>query len=183
MPASQSPEQSLKDQLKALRSVDAINSATHVMKGIEQRMRRQQRQVIAAAFGACVSAVGVLHFVLQGDPFGYIGLTLSTAVLIFAAWKSARNAAGLVTLESGDSLLSAWRAELEHQLHHTLIAQLCAVLFSALTFWVVWRNGVLSLKSLAFLVVGAVICTFAAHQRLVMKPTLLRELEVLQEDE
>lgn len=182
MAVSQKPRQSLEDQLKALRSVDTVDLQKHVMSGVQQRVRSQQRQVIAAALGACVAAVGVLHFVLTGDAFGFIGSILSTAVMIVVASKSARDAASLTTLESGESLLSAWRAELERQLHYTFIAQLCAALFLALTVWVVWRNGFPSLKSILFLVMASVICTFAAYQRLVMKPALKRELEGLQED-
>ena len=182
MEISQNPQQSLEAQLKALRSVDVVNSKKHVLSGIQKRVRSQQRQVITATLGACVAAVGVLHFALTGDALGFIGSILSTVVMIVVASKSARDAASLTTLEPGESLLSAWRAELEHQLHHTFIAQLCAALFLALTVWVVWRNGFPSLKSILFLVMAAVICTFAAYQRLIMKPTLERELEGLQED-
>ncbi|GEM_PF-1968578 len=182
MAVSQNPRQSLEDQLKALRSADTVNSAQHVLNGVQQRVRSQKRQVIAAALGACVASVGVLHFALNGDPFGFIGSILSTAVMIVVTSKSARAAAGLTSLESGKSLLAAWRTELERQLQHTFIAQLCAVLFLALTLWVVWRNAFPSLKSILFLVMAAVICTFATYQRLVMKPTLERELEGLQED-
>ena len=75
------------------------------------------------------------------------------------------------------------RAELRRQPHHTLIAQLLAIPFSALTLWVVWRHGVLNPKSLSFLVVAIGVCTFAAYQGLVTRPALLRELEDLKEDE
>jgi len=183
MATSQIGEQSLEDQLEALRSIDATGSAQRVRQGIRQRVQWQRRQVIAATFGACVSAIGVIHFTLQGDPFGYIGLSLSTAVLVFAAWRSARNAADLAALKPGVSLLKTWRGELQRQLHHTLIAQLVAILFSAMTFWVVWRHGVLNLRSLLFLVVATGVCTFAVYQRLVIRPSLVRELEDLKEDE
>jgi len=182
MATSQTPEQSLEDQLEALRSVDAADSAQRVLQGIRQRAQWQRRQVIAAAFGACVSAIGAIHFTMQGDPFGYIGLTLSAVVLAFAAWQSARNATSLAALKPGASLLTNWRSELQRNLRDTLIAQLVAVLFTMLTTWVVWRHGVLSLKTLLFLVVAAGVCTFAAYQQLVIRPSLLRELEVLKKN-
>lgn len=183
MATSRAPEQSMEDQLEALRSVDAVESAQRVLRGVRQRVRWQRRQVIAAVFGACVSAIGAIHFTTQGDPIGFIGLTLSTAVLIFAAWQSASNALRLAALEPGASLLNNWRAELQRQLRHTLIAQLVAALFTMLTAWVVWRHGIPSLKSLLFLLLAAGVCTFAAYQQLVIRPSLLRELEVLKKNE
>jgi hypothetical protein len=68
------------------------------------------------------SAIGVIHFALQGDPFSFIVLSLSTAALVFGAWHSASNAAGLVALKPGVSMLTAWLGELRRQPHHVLIA-------------------------------------------------------------
>lgn len=183
MPASQKPRQSLQDQLEALRSIEMVSSAQRVLDKVEQRARRQQRQVIAAVFGACVAAVGVLHFVQQGDLFASISLIVVTTVLIFVARSSARIGAGLTTLESGDSLLTAWCRDLKRQLRDTTIAQLGAASFAVLTIGILRSDGLLSLKSLGFLVIAAVVCTFAVYQRLVLRPALLRELKGLKRDE
>jgi hypothetical protein len=182
MTMSQSPEQSLEYQLESLRSINTAESAERVLQGIKQRIRWQRRQVLAASCGACVSAIGTIHFVLQGDPFGYFALSLSTAALVFTAWRSARNAVSLAALKSGTSLLASWRMELKRQLRHTLFAQLAAALFATLTAWVVWRYGIPSLKSSLYLAMAAGICTFAAYQYLVIRPSLQRELEVLDQD-
>jgi len=182
MTTSRNPEQLLETQLESLRSINTTQSAQRVLQGIEQCTRSQRRQVIAASCGAIVSAIGTIHFVLQGDPFGYFGLTFSTVVMVFAAWRSARNAVGLATLKSGASLLASWRAELRSQLYHVLFAQFAAALFATLTAWVVWRHGIPSLKSSVFLVTATGICTFAAYQTLVVRPSLQRELEVLDQD-
>ena len=176
------PEQSLEIQLEQLRLVSATDSAQRVLHGIKQSVRRQGRQVVSASFGACVSAIGAIQFTLQGDPFAYIALTLSTAVPIFVAWRSAGNASSLAALKSGASLLESWCAELRRDLHHTLIAQLLAVLFAALTAGVVWQHGIASLKSVSFLAMTAGICTFAAHQFLVLRPSLKKELQILEQD-
>ena len=182
MATTQSPERSLENQLESLRSINTTESAQRVLQGIKQRIRWQRRQVIAASCGACVSAIGTIHFVLQGDPFGYFALTLSTAALVFTAWRSARNVVSLAALKSGTSLLASWRAELRRQLRHTLFAPLVAVQFAALTAWVVWRYGIPSLRSSLFLATTAGICTFAAYQYLVVRPSLQGELEVLDQD-
>jgi hypothetical protein len=125
----------------------------------------------------------VVHFILQSDPFGYIVLSLSTAALLLAAWHSASKAAGLAASKPGVSMLTTWRGELQRQLHHILIAQLLAVLFSAMSFWLVWHQGILNLKSLSFLVVATGVFTFAAYQRLVVRPSLVRELGDISENE
>ena len=183
MENSRHREQSLERQFEALRSIDATGSAQRIRQGILQRVQEQRRQVLAAIVGACVSAIGVIHFALQSDPFGYIVLSVSTAALVFEAWHSSRKAADLAALKPGLSLLTVWRGELQRQLYHILIAELLAGLFSAMTLWVVWQHGVLNLKALSFLAVAAGICTFAAYQRLVARPSLLRELEDLKRDE
>jgi len=182
MATPQSPAESLENQLESLRSVSATESAQRVLQGIKQRTRWQRRQVIAASCGTCVSAIGTIHFVLQGDPFGYFALALCTAVLAYTAWRSARDAVSLGALKSGTSLLASWRAELRRQLRYTLAAQLVAGLFVALTAWVVWRHGILSWKSAFFLATAAGTSTFAAYQYLVIWPSLQRELEVLDQD-
>jgi hypothetical protein len=183
METSQIGEWSLERQFEALRSIDATGSAQRIRQGIWQRVQWQKRQVLAATIGACVSAIGVIHFALRSDPFGYIVLSVSTAVLVFEAWHSAHKASDLAALKPGISLVTAWRGELQRQLHHVLVAQLLAGLFSAMTIWVVWRNGVINLKALSFFVVATGIIAFAAYQRLVMRPSLLRELEDLKRDE
>jgi hypothetical protein len=172
----------LENQLDSLRSVDTTESAQRVLQGIKLRTKWQRRQVIAASCGACVSAIGTIHFALQGDPFGYIALPLCTGVLAYTAWRSARSAARLGALRSGRSLLAGWRAELRRQLRHTLAAQLVAGLFVALTASVVWIHGILNWKTAAFLATAACVSTFAAYQYLVIRPSLQRELEVLDED-
>jgi hypothetical protein len=182
MATSQSSERSLENQLESLRSIDTPELAQRILQGIKQRTRWQRRQVIVAACGACLSAIGTVHFVIQGDPFGYFGLTFSTAVLVFATWRSARNAVSLTSLKTGTSLLASWRSELRLQLRHTLFAQLAAALFVALTAGVVWRHGIISPRSFLFLATAAGICIFAAYQYLVIRPSLLRELEVLDQN-
>ena len=183
METSRHREQSLESQFEALRSIDATGSAQRIRQGIWRRMQEQRRQVIAATVGACVSAIGMIHFTLQRDPFGYIVLSVTTAALVFQAWHSARKASDLAALKPGLSLLTVWRSELQRQLHHVLIAQLLAGLFSAMTIWVVWRHGVLNLKALSFLAVATGLIAFAACQRLVIRPSLVRELEDLKRDE
>jgi len=183
MATPQNPGESLENQLESLRSVNATESAQRVLQGIKQRTRWQRRQVIAASCGTFVSAIGTLHFVLQGDPFEYFALALCTGVLAYTAWRSASNAVCLGALKSGTSLLESWRAELRLQLRHTLAAQLVAGLFVALTAWVVWFHGIPSWKSAFFLATAASISTFAAYQYLVIRPSLQRELEVLDQDE
>jgi len=179
MATPQNPGETLEYQLESLRFVNATESAQRVLQGIRQRTRWQRRQVIAASCGTCVSAIGTIHFVLRGDPFGYFALALCTAVLAYTAWRSARNAVSLGALKSGTSLLASWQGELKHQLRHALAAQLVAGLFVALTAWVVSIQGILSWKSAIFLAVAAGISTFAAYQYLVIRPSLQRELEVL----
>ena len=182
MSASPNPKPSLEDQLAALRAIESVKPAQRILSGIAERVRWQQREFIAAVFGACVAGIGLLVFTLRGEAFATVSLALGTALLILCAGRSGRNAARLATLESGESLLSAWRQELARQLRHTLIAPLLAVLFLGLTVGQVVRDGPLSLKSLAFLLVAGVVCTFAAHQRFVLRPLLLRELRGLEED-
>jgi len=182
MATPQSPEESLESQLESLRTVDAAESAQRVLQGIKQRTRWQRRQVIVASCGACVSAIGTVHFVLRGDTFGYFALALSTAVLAYAAWRSAHNAINLGSPRAGASLLASWRTELEHQLRHTLVAPFVAGLFVALTGWVVSMHGILNWKSAIFLSMAAVIGTFAAYQYLVIRPSLQRELAGLDRD-
>jgi hypothetical protein len=176
METSRIGEQSLESQFEALRSIDATGSAQRIRQGIWQRVQWQKRQVLSATIGACVSTIGVIHFALQSDPFGFIVLSFTTAILVFEAWHSARKASDLAALKPGLSLLTVWRGELQRQLHHILIAQLLAGLFSAMTIWVVWRHGVLNLKALSFLAVATGLIAFAAYQRLVIRPSLVREL-------
>lgn len=181
MATPRNPGESLEAQLELLRSIDPADSAERVLQGIIERTRWQRRQVIAASLGAFVAAIGTVHFVLQADPFGYFALTLTTAVLVFTAWRSARNAVDLAAPKSGASLLASWRAQLQRQLRHTLIAQPVAGLFTALTAWVIWRYGMPSLKASLFLVTAAGICVFAANQYLVVRPVLQRELDLLEQ--
>lgn len=123
MAAPQNPKPSLECQLDALRSVGSIHSAQQILKSIEQRVRRQQRQAAATMVGACVSAFAVAFFAWQGHLFAFITLMLTTAAFVYSVWKSARNTASLASLKTGDTLLSAWRTARQQQLHHTLIAR------------------------------------------------------------
>ena len=173
---------SLDRQLEALRSVEAVESAQRVLQGVHQRARAQRRQVIAAACGTCIALIGTIHFVLRGDPVGYVALALATAVLARTAWRSAHAAAGLGDLKPGASLLAGWREELEQQLRHALFAQLVAGLFVALTAWVVWTFGLLSWKAVIYLAMATAVTTFAAYQQLVVRPALQRELAALDQD-
>ena len=153
MATSETSERSLEAQLEMLRSVNTASSAERIQDGILQRARWQRRQVITASLGAVVSAIGTFHFVLQRDPFGYFALTLTTLVLVFAAWRSAHRAISLV-----------------------------ALLFGAMTAWVVWRTGVLHYKPALFLLTSTGIFVFTAFQYLVVRPSLQRELDMLGQD-
>ena len=172
----------LEAQLKMLRSVNTANSAERIQDGILQRARWQRRQVITASLGAVVSAIGTFHFVLQGDPFGYFALALTTVLLVFAAWQSAHQATSLAALTSGASMLASWRAELQQQLLQTKVAPLIALLFGALTVWVVLRTGLLHYKSALFLLMSTGIFVYTAYQYLVVRPSLQRELDMLGQD-
>ena len=171
----------LEAQLEMLRSVNTANSAERVKDGILQRTEWQRREVITASLGAVVSAIGTFHFVSQGDPFGYFALALTTLVLVFAARRSAHKATSLATLKSGASMLASWRAELQ-QLRQTKVAPLIALLFGAMTVWVVWRSGLLHYKSVLFLLTSTGIFVFTAYQYLVVRPSLQRELDMLGQD-
>ncbi len=48
--------------------------------------------LINNAIGMAVTAIGTIHFSLKGDPFGYVALGLTTAVLLWSALRSARQA-------------------------------------------------------------------------------------------
>lgn len=183
MTALETCEQSLEKKLEMLRTINTVDSAQRVQDGIWTRTRQQRRQVIVASLGAVVAAIGTLHFVLQGDPFGYFALALATAVLVFAAWKSGHEAASLAALKTGASLLASWRTHLRRQLFYTLFAQLIALQFTALTTWVVWRTGMPNVKSSIFLVTTAGVIVFAAYQFLVVRPSLKREMEMLNTNE
>lgn len=183
MPASQNANQTLEDQLEALRSVNSDTPAQRILMDIEQRVRRQQREFIAAVFGTGVAAIGLVIFALRGDWFAVLSLALATILMFLSARQSVRNAVSLTTLHSGESLLSAWRTELKRQLQHTLAAPLFAILFLGLTVGQVLRDGPLSPKTLAFLLVATGIGTFAMYQWLVLRPVLLRELKGLGADD
>ena len=174
---------SLETQLDMLRSITTIDSARRVQDGIKLRVRLQRRQVIVALTGAVVAAIATLLFVLQGHPFGYFALTTATAVLILVAWRSAHQAANLAALKSGASLIASWRAELRQQLHHTLVAQFLALGFAAMTGWVVWQAGTIDFKAAFFLAATAGIVIFAAYQFLVIRPSLKREMDMLDQGE
>ena len=176
-------ESQLETQLELLRSANTPDSAQRVQDGILRRTHQKRRQVIVASTGACVAAMGTLHFVLQDDPFGYFALAFTTAVLAFVAWRSAHRAVRLAALKSGASLLACWRAELRSELRQTLIAQFIALEFAAMTAWVIWRVGALGFKSSIFLIVTAGAFIFAANQLLVIRPLLKRELDMLTDDE
>ncbi len=182
MTTPETSEPLLEQQLEMLRSVNTASSAERVQDGILQRARWQRRQVITASLGAVVSAIGTFHFVLQGDPFGYFALTLTTLVLAFAAWRSAHQATRLATLKSGASMLASWRTELQQQLRQTKVAPLIALLFGAMTVWVVLRTGLLHYKSALFLLTSTGIFVFTAYQYLVVRPSLQRELDMLGQD-
>ena len=175
-------EKQLEAQLEMLRSVNTADSAERVQDGILQRTRWQRRQVITASLGAVVSAIGTLHFMSIADPFGYFALALTTVVLVFAAWRSAHKATSLATLKSGASMLASWRAELQQQLRQTKVAPLIALLFGAMTVWVVLRSGLLHYKSGLFLLTSTGIFVFTAYQYLVVRPSLQRELDMLGQD-
>ena len=176
-------ESQLETQLEMLRSTNTLDSAQRVQDGIVRRTRQQRRQVIVASTGACVAAIGTLHFVLQDDPFGYFALAFTTIVLVFVAWRSAHQAVRLAALRSGASLLACWRAEVRTELRQTLITQLIALQFAAMTAWVIWSAGALNFKSSIFLIATAGVFIFAANQLLVVRPLLKRELDMLADDE
>jgi len=176
-------ESQLETQLEILRSTNTLDSAQHVQDGILRRTRQQRRQVIVASTGACVSAIGTLHFMLQDDPFAYFALAFATAVLAFVAWRSAHRAVRLAALKSGASLLACWRAELRSELRQTLIALFITLAFAAMTAWVIWRAGALDFKSSIFLVTTAGVLIFAANQLLVIRPLFNRELDMLADDD
>ncbi len=182
MTTSETSERSLEAQLEMLRSVNTASSAERIQDGILQRARWQRRQVITASLGAVVAAIGTFHFVLQGDPFGYFALALTTVVIVFAAWRSAHQVSNLAALKSGASMLASWRTELQQQLRQTKVAPLIALLFGAMTVWVVWRTGLLHYKSALFLLTSTGIFVFTAYQYLVVRPSLQRELDMLGQD-
>ena len=182
MTAAETSAQSLEAQIEMLQSVNVADSAQRVQTGIQRRIGLQRRQVILASLGAGVAAIATLHFMLQGNAIAFWALTPVTALFVFAAWRSARQADSLAALKTGTSLLASWREQLQQQLRHTMIAPLMTLLFGCLTAWVVWRFGLLHYKSVIFLMTATGIFVFAADQFLVVRPSLQRELEMLGRD-
>jgi hypothetical protein len=180
---SETSERALEAQLEMLRSVNTADSAKRVQDGIASSTRQQRRHVLFATVGAAIAAIATIHFILQGEPFGYFALSFTTVVMVIATRRSANRASDLATLKSGASLLAAWRDELKEHLRHTLIAPLVTLGFGVLTACLVARHGTLGFKSMIFLVTTGGLFVFATYQLLVVRPQLKREMEMLSQDD
>ncbi len=180
---AQTSEQALEAQLEMLRSASSEISAKRVLRGIVSQAHQERRHVIFAVIGAAVAAVGTVHFAVLSDPFGYWALSLTTFAMAFAAWRSANRATRLMTVKSGASLLGSWRAELETQLRHTLLAPFISLGFAAMAVWVAASHGSTSAKGASFLIVTAALLAFSGHQHLVVRPQLKRELRLFHPNE
>lgn len=183
MDTKETSDRALDERLDVLRSFAMTNPAEHVMTAAMQRMRWQKRQVIAAALGACISLVASIHFAMKSEVIGLLGAALATVALVVVANRSAHAAIELATLKPGKSMFAVWQERLDLEIRQTFVSEICATLFVALTIWVVSRYGILNPRSLMYLFMAAVICTFALYQRLVTRPSLRREQQSLIEDD
>lgn len=181
MGAAQQNPSALEAQLDLMRNLDTTEAAQRVRRGVHKQLAGKRRIVALALLGCLVSALGTIHFVRLGDPFGYFALTLTTAVLGWCAWRYARGAQRMIRSTSGSQMLADWRRELSQQRRQTAFAQLVAVQFSLLTGWVVWRHGFGDFRTLIYVLTAVGIWTFSLYQWLVVRPALQRELDAVKD--
>ena len=174
-----SSEQSLELELDRLRKINTSDTAERVLGNLQRTKRAQRRQVVFASLGFCTSLVAAVYFTAQDDPIGYFALAATTLVFAFVAWVSSRRAASIASLESGTSLLATWRGELEKKRRNNWLAVSQAGLFALLTAWVINRHGFNDVRAILFLTTTTGIVVYAAYRVLIVRPAVLRELDVL----
>jgi len=169
----------LEEQLERLRSVNVIDSAKRVEQGLVDSVAEKRRQVFLSVVGVVISILAGIHFIIQGDPIGYLTLILLPLMFTFTAWRIAKQATEYENLTSGSSLLSGWRNELKEKLKEVNIALFIPILPLLMTLFVISKHGLISTKAVVFILLTTVVFLYAMYQLFVIRPALVRELNML----
>lgn len=168
----------LADILSGLSQALPGDGAPAVKRKLAERSGLRRGEYHWALAGAVVTGLAAIWFFAGSDPlFAKFALAGTLVVMITTAWRSSRAAR---TLASGDGGLDAWRAELEKERHHILVAgPLVTAGFFVLTAVVVARSGLSDPRAVVFSVTWLAVLAHTVWRLLIRRPVLNRELQVL----
>jgi len=170
------------EQLRAL--VGPPPDAAALLESVQRQAGVLRRSVAWAIAGAAVNLFALGWFAIQGagDRPGVVfgGLGISAAAMIWAAWKLSREARSADRAAGEGELLAVWRASLDERIQIARIGGPAVSLGAfALLGGALLVAGIDNPKVLFILAMALGVTGFAAWQRLVELPRLVRERDGL----
>lgn len=172
----------LADSLQPLAEMGMRNQSD-ILNRLKRHSGVLRGQGIWALSGAMVALVAAIILFLQGDTaFAGFALTGTLLVLLFVAWRSAREARLMFDAAGDRSAVALWRSQLKKERRQVVIeGPAICVGFLVLTVAVVIRHGVDDFRWLIFAGVWLFVAVYVARQFFVRRPAIDRELSLLDE--